>query len=155
MNKFKFYEITKDIFELPDDKYYKAHCISADYKLGAGIAKLFDQKYDIKRRLFSLEEEREFPDCIIVDNVFNLVTKINYWDKPTYSTIKVAIRLFKDLVEKHSIRDIAIPLLGCGLDKLDWEIVRKIIHEEFKDTDCTMIVCHNPKQYKRRKEVQY
>ena len=63
--------------------------------------------------------------------------------------------IFKDLVEKHSIRDIAIPLLGCGLDKLDWEIVRKIIHEEFKDTDCTMIVCHNPKQYKRRKEVQY
>lgn len=145
MQKFKFSEITKDIFELSDEKYYKAHCISADYAMGAGIAKKFDKKYNIKERLINLDEEREFPDCIMIDNVFNLVTKLHYWDKPTYSSLKKSIRIFRDLVEAHSIRHLAMPLIGCGLDKLNWDIVRSIIIEEFKNTDCEIIVCHYPK----------
>jgi len=36
---------------------------------------------------------------------------------------------------------LAIPLLGCGLDKLKWEKVSKMIQEVFQDDDLTIIVC--------------
>lgn len=144
MNKFNFYEIQKDIFEISDKDYYKAHCISADYKLGAGIAKEFDKRYNLRNRLLAQEEEREFPDCIIIDNIFNIVTKLHYYDKPTYKNFRLAISIFKDLVEKHSIRHIAMPTIGYGLDRLEWTKVRKILINELKYLDCEILVCHYP-----------
>ena len=35
-------EVTQDLFTVPQG-YYLAHCISGDYALGAGIAKVFDE----------------------------------------------------------------------------------------------------------------
>lgn len=38
-------EVNKDLFTVSKD-YALAHCISADFKLGAGIAKEFDKRFD-------------------------------------------------------------------------------------------------------------
>ena len=35
----------KDLFTMPQG-YYLAHCISADFALGAGIAKVFDKRVE-------------------------------------------------------------------------------------------------------------
>ena len=42
----------KDLFTVPQG-YYLAHCISADFALGAGIAKVFDEVYNMRFKLFS------------------------------------------------------------------------------------------------------
>lgn len=34
-------------------EYYLAHCISGDYALGAGIAKIFNKVYDMKNKLLN------------------------------------------------------------------------------------------------------
>ena len=34
-----------------------------------------------------------------------------------------------------------MPLIGCGLDKLKWGKVRKIIIDTFNDTDIEILVC--------------
>lgn len=39
-------EEKRDLFTV-DDSYYLAHCISADFKLGAGIAVEFDRHFDL------------------------------------------------------------------------------------------------------------
>lgn len=39
-----------NVFLAPDN-YYLAHCISADYALGKGIAKEFDVVYNMRKRL--------------------------------------------------------------------------------------------------------
>ena len=44
-------EIKKDLFTMPND-YALAHCISADFALGAGIAKEFDKRFNCRKRLF-------------------------------------------------------------------------------------------------------
>ena len=36
---------------------------------------------------------------------------------------------------------IAIPKLGCGLDKLEWDKVKKLIENIFSDIDIKIIVC--------------
>ena len=43
-------EEKRDLFDVSED-YYLAHCISADFALGAGIAKEFNKRYKSKTTL--------------------------------------------------------------------------------------------------------
>lgn len=45
-----FTEKNMDLFSVPND-YYLAHCISADFALGAGIAVEFNKRFDMRRKL--------------------------------------------------------------------------------------------------------
>lgn len=141
----------RDLFSVSDD-YYLAHCISADFKLGAGIAVQFDKKYDCRNRLFELfpESRVSYWDklqdrfkgmCVVTDPVYNLITKRNYWDKPTLITIKNALSWMKEDCEIRSVKKVAMPMIGCGLDRLKWEDVSKIIKEVFEDVDIEILVC--------------
>lgn len=46
-----YMEMTGDLFAVPQG-YYLAHCISGDFSLGAGIAKQFDEVYNMRFKLF-------------------------------------------------------------------------------------------------------
>ena len=45
-----FREISGNLFDAPKD-FYLAHCISGDYALGAGIAKEFVARQNMKNKL--------------------------------------------------------------------------------------------------------
>jgi hypothetical protein len=34
-----------------------------------------------------------------------------------------------------------MPIIGCGLDRLQWDKVSEIIKDVFKDTDIEILVC--------------
>ena len=42
---------------------------------------------------------------------------------------------------QNSIKKVAMPVIGCGLDKLEWYKVSGIIKEVFADTDIEILVC--------------
>jgi hypothetical protein len=123
-----------------EDKYYLAHCISADYKLGAGIAVQFEERFKL-RNVLNKVGSHMYPDCILIGRVFNLVTKANYWNKPTYGTLTGSLVQMKDQVIKNKVKFLAMPAIGCGLDKLEWSEVRDIIKETFKDLDIEILIC--------------
>ena len=141
-----FNEVQKDLFTVPQG-YYLAHCISGDYALGAGIAKAFDQVYNMR---FKLHRDYAIPDgekyanvgrALLVDNVFNLVTKQRCFHKPTYDTLYETLVDMKEQCENFDIEKIAMPLIGCGLDRLDWEQVKDVIEDVFGETDIEILVC--------------
>lgn len=74
--------------------------------------------------------------------IYYLITKEYSYHKPTYNSLTVAIKKLRDCVVKHGVKKLAIPRIGCGLDKLDWIIVRDIIKHTFKDVGCMIKVCH-------------
>lgn len=129
-----------NLFEL-DDKYALVHCISLDCEMGKGIAVEFDKRFRgmksfLKTRISSYDIQ--YPKTIPCFSskklrVFNLITKEKYWHKPTYYTITECIKEMKDICERHDIQYLAMPKIGCGLDRLQWDKVREIIKEEFKD----------------------
>ena len=131
-----------DLFNAPQG-YYLAHCISADFSLGAGIAKTFDEQYNMKFKLY-----RDYGDdganyvgqALLVDNVFNLVTKKHYYDEPTYETLCAALRDMKQFCETIDVSKLAMPRIGCGLDKLDWDFVKDYIEDTFYDTDIEIVI---------------
>jgi hypothetical protein len=141
-------EEKRDLFSVPKE-YYLAHCISADFGMGRGIVVEFNKRFDMKRTLQS-----KYPDyinewhrrkwsfnCILEDKVFNLITKERYFHKPTYDSLYGALNLMKFISIQKGITKIAMPLIGCGLDRLQWDKVSEIIKEIFKDTDIEILVC--------------
>ena len=42
----------------------------------------------------------------------------------------------------NKIKYVAMPKIGCGLDRLQWGKVREIINETFKDLDIEILVCY-------------
>lgn len=133
-----------NLFEVPEDFVF-AHCISADFALGAGIAIEFNKRFDMKKKLkenFQGAQLDWIGDALRIDNVYNLVTKFRYYQKPTYYTLSCSVESLKLQMELAGEHKLAIPKIGCGLDKLSWGKVKRIIEETFNETDVHIIVCY-------------
>lgn len=150
------------LFEAPE-KYYLAHCISADFALGKGIAAEFSKRFNTRQRLRQEHpnycdwfiRQRMLGDCLVVDRTINLVTKIHCYDKPTLISLSSALMRCKSLCLEFGIQYIAMPKIGCGLDRLKWDDVKPLISQIFADTDIKIIVCVPADSGKRVYRVRY
>lgn len=132
----------RDLFAMPQG-YYLAHCISADFTLGAGIAKAFDSAYNMRFKLFRAYDDYEYHggDALLIDNVFNLVTKDNRYSKPTYESVREALEMMKEYLDFLGANKLAMPKIGSGRDRLEWKQVYDIICEVFEDMDIEIVIC--------------
>ena len=132
----------KDLFTM-DQGYYLAHCISADFALGAGIAKAFDSVYNMRFKLFRHYPDYEYHggDALLINNTFNLVTKKKCWHKPTYESLREALEMMKELMEFEHVNKLAMPKIASGLDRLNWDYVYDIICDVFNDTNVEIVIC--------------
>lgn len=137
----------KDLF-IVDEEYVIAHCISLDCAMGKGIALEFDRRFPKMKPIMIKYIENNntyFPNCLgyigYPRTIFNLITKEYYYDKPTLYSLQNALYILKQHLNNLSITKLAIPKIGCGLDRLDWEDVQEVIEEVFKDTDVEILVC--------------
>lgn len=132
-----------DLFQTPRE-YYLAHCISADFALGAGIAKQFDRVYNMRfklnNRYGNTPQKERIGQAYLVENVFNLVTKEWYYNKPTYETLTKCFEEMRAVIIQLNITKLAIPKIGCGLDRLQWSVVEQIIKGVFTDLDIEIVV---------------
>ena len=135
----------RDLFTVPKG-YTLCHCISADFALGAGIAKKFTE-LGVREDLFSKYGGWEWQDegaCLYTtatawNGEFNLITKNKYYHKPTIISLGQALCAMRD----HLIGGdkIAMPKIGCGLDRLKWEDVEQMLHNVFDSRDVEILVC--------------
>ena len=130
------------------------HCFFPIFFMGAGIAKRF-------KRLHSQMKDQAFT-TLTPGSVFAyydlysrrwisiLVTKQKYFHKPFFDSRKNSPILMRNHAEAHCVKNIRLPDLGCGLDKLQSPILHKILHEVFQQTDVSITVCiRNDKVTKR------
>lgn len=141
-------EEVRDLFSVPDN-YYLAHCISADFGMGRGIVIEFNKRFNMKRNLQSKYPDyvnewhsRGYKgDCILEGRVLNLITKERYFSKPTYQSMRSALMVMKSICEENCIVKIAMPIIGCGLDRLQWDKVSEIIKDVFGNSEIEILVC--------------
>ncbi len=135
-------EEKRDLFKVSTE-YYLAQCISADFDMGKGIVVEFNHRFRLKSRITENYPEYQWhgPDCIVIDRVFNLITKKQYWGKPTLQSLTEAVEKMKAYAIQHDVKKIAMPILGCGLDRLNWNDVSRMIQQVFQDTDIEILVC--------------
>lgn len=134
-------EIKGDLFT--NSKNSKAHCVSEDLKMGAGIAVIFKKKYNRIQELLS--QKKKVGDVAFLkyeDNIyiFNLITKSKFNHKPTMSDMKKSLDELAKLCLRYNVKNLDMPKIGCGLDKLNWTYVKQSIIDSFKDIDIEITI---------------
>ena len=81
-------------------------------------------------------------DCILEGRVLNLITKERYYMKPTIITLRIALEKMKLICFAYDIKKLAMPRIGCGLDRLRWDDVKKNLEDIFANTDIEILVCN-------------
>lgn len=142
----QYIEKYADLFNIDDPDVWFVQCISADFACGKGIAIEFNKRFSTKQELLKYYR----PDvwngkgyCLVTSHVLNLVTKAKYYMKPSEKTMRTALKELRNIVITYGIKSIAMPKIGCGLDRMDWEVVRSFIQELFGDIDdLNITVCY-------------
>lgn len=123
-----------DLFTCSEDESL-AHCVSADLRMGKGIAVSFKNKFGGIPEL--KEQNQKTGGCAVLKRdsryIYYLVTKDKYFLKPTYKTLQQSLETMKNHCIQREVSKISMPKIGCGLDKLQWDRVKDIIEETFSD----------------------
>lgn len=152
----RYKAIRHDLFSLPSD-YVLAHCISQDAKMGAGIARTIRDKWDIYHvaELGRMKVLDVGTSLLQQDGgpypVFHMITKEKYWHKPTRDNFNKALKDMSEQVKRKGIKKLGMPLIGSGLDQLDWNETDKVIRETFKHIPVDIVVCVLPDSKKEEK----
>lgn len=119
-------ELNGDLFEY---KGCLVHCVSKDFRMGKGIALSFKNKYGRVDELLRQNKKVGEIAYLQVENnrIYYLITKEYYWQKPTLKSLKECLYNLLSDCQSNNIKDLAMPKIGCGLDKLNWDSVKKMI----------------------------
>ncbi|MCD1431043.1 DDE-type integrase/transposase/recombinase [Klebsiella pneumoniae] len=138
-------EEARDLFEVPQE-YSLVHCVAQDLKMSRGIAAEFRKRYGRLRelqkqnprvgRVLRIHDHQQSPRSF-----FYLVTKSASDQKPTYKDVWKALNELKAVVLFLGIKKLAMPKIGCGIDGLDWRIVRSMLEVLFRSTTVEILVC--------------
>lgn len=161
--QFEIKEVKGNLFELdkcelfmgttPQD-YVLAHCIASDFGMFGGIAKEFVMRKDMKRKLIQWAEEEGISEdtvggthqalvgkSIFIQDTYNMVTKPSTAYPPHgYASLYQCLEDVRAQMLQNNQNFLAIPRIGCGIDGLDWDNVRMVLTEAFKDTPIKVLV---------------
>jgi O-acetyl-ADP-ribose deacetylase (regulator of RNase III) len=131
--------IQGDLFSAPAH-FSLAHCVSRDLKMGKGIATLFKQRFGRVPELRS--QNRSIGQCAYLvlpgKCIFYLITKEKYYELPIYEALKSSLEDMEKTCRELNITHIAMPKIGCGLDRLSWNIVHEILSSTFPSSTYTI-----------------
>ena len=137
----KFTEVKADLFTC-DKGTSMAHCVSADFHMSAGIATEFKKRFGHVGDL--LDQNKTIGEVAVLKDgeryVLYMVTKERYYMKPTMENFEKTVTSLRNTCSENKIRNLAIPRIGCGLDKLDWDTVKECLIKTFDKDDITISV---------------
>ena len=148
--KTKFFESLMKMAIFYESKESLAHCISSDFKMSAGIARSFERKIPYK-----FPESTNSPLFVqqIEDRFFyHLVTKKRFFQKPTYDSLQQSLEAMTNNANKYKVTQISMPKAGCGLDRLEWYKVERLIKEICAQSNLTITVYDQSKEEQSQKQ---
>lgn len=136
---FKF--VKGDLFSVESD-FALAHCVSEDFKMSKGIATEFKKRFGKVDEL--LKQNVQTGGCAFIQHenryVFYLVTKKFFHFKPYYSAVEKSLKELCKQCTKLNVTKLAMPMIGTGLDQLEWPIVSKMIDDIFSRSNIHLVI---------------
>ena len=145
----RYFEEKRDITTVDTAGVIIDHCIAADLAWGSGIAPviirdMYNAQMQCRYKCSNnpngfasdLQPGMAMPVCTEKGTFVNLITKTHSWDKPTYLTLTKSLKMFRQYLAMNFAgpKCIVMPKIGCGLDRLEWEVVSEIIKGVFLET---------------------
>ncbi|XP_055842107.1 ADP-ribose glycohydrolase OARD1-like [Episyrphus balteatus] len=140
-SKLKLSEVEGDLFSAPEE-YSLAHCVGADFAMGAGIAVKFRQTYGQVEELLA-QKISSGGVAVLKDKnrfIYYLVTKPASYGSPTYDSLRSSLSQMKEHMKLNKVQKLAIPRIGCGIDGLEWDKVSAELHTVFGDEEVEIVV---------------
>ena len=72
--------------------------------------------------------------------IYNLVTKEKYHEKPTMTDLRKSLLQMRKHMQEKGVEGVAMPRIGCGLDLLDWQRVRRLLEEVFENSCINIVI---------------
>ena len=115
--------LQRDLFR--DKHAIFGHCVSSDLAMSAGIATQFVRLYPELEK--SGPNYRNLQEGSLIAHfssqngnwIYNLLTKNRHYDKPTYYKLRKSLCRMKSHMVTYGIKEINLPQIGCGRDKLE------------------------------------
>ncbi|KAJ8971025.1 hypothetical protein NQ317_001901 [Molorchus minor] len=137
-------EEQRDLFQVPA-KFALAHCVAQDLQMSRGIAAAFKEKFgnvdELRRQRPEVGDVLQLGGDETSRRVFYLVTKHLSRDKPTYENVWESLISLRGALLSQEVTHLAIPKLSCGLDGLNWRVVRNMLEVLFQFTGIEVLVC--------------
>ena len=120
--------------------------------MSAGIARSFKRKFpyifleSTNSPLFVQQVDDRF--------IYHLVTKKRFFQKPTYDSLRQSIEAMTKHANKHKVTEISMPKAGCGLDRLEWYKVERLIREICAVSNFTITVYDQNKDKQSQKQTE-
>ena len=113
-----------------------AHCISADAKMSKGFAETICRRVIVlqeyyRRAKTTIGSALPYWDPESNNFIYNLVTKSNFFEKPTLDNLRISLENMRRHALVNNVTKISMPKFGCGLDRLQWTDVFKLIRDTF------------------------
>ena len=147
----KYEEIRADVTQFP----VICHCISVDCAMGAGVVVPIKKKFPMLKincELYAVSNKKTTLGSAFryeqnQEVCYNMFTKTrvrqNYstMGDAYYGNLENALEHVRDQMMEHKETHLWMPKIGSGLDRGNWETIKKIILRVFQDTDITITVC--------------
>ena len=121
------------------------HCISTDAQMSKRFAQFLSERVPRSRRTcrrtnFLRDQVFPFWDSFSRRYIYDLVTKGKYSYKPDLQTLATTLQKTQAHATIHGVLTKAIPKIGCGLDKMNWQDVVKLLRNIFAYSDIQTVV---------------
>ena len=136
-----------NLFESKDSL---ARCISSDFEMSAGIARSFKCKFP-----YNFPESTNSPHFVqkVEDRFISYsVTNKRFFQKPTYDSLRQSLEAMTNHANKHNVTQISMPKAVCGLDRLEWYKVERLIKEICSQSFLTITVYDQSKEEQSQKQ---
>ncbi|KAJ8979571.1 hypothetical protein NQ317_019146 [Molorchus minor] len=142
-------EEQRDLFQVPAE-FALAHCVAQDLQMSRGIAAAFKEKFgnvdELRRQRPEVGDVLQLGGNETSRRVFYLVTKHLSRDKPTYENVWESLISLRGALLSQEVTHLAIPKLSCGLDGLNWRVVRNMLEVLFQFTGIEVLEYQSPKE---------
>ncbi|KAG5891944.1 hypothetical protein JTB14_002220 [Gonioctena quinquepunctata] len=110
--------------------------------MSRGIAAVFSKKFG---QLQTLREQNPEVGGVLQlkkgqRNIYYLVTKRHSQDKPSYEDVWKSLTKLRDTMVDQNLADLAIPKLSCGIDGLDWRVIRSMLEAIFRSSGVRILI---------------
>lgn len=115
--------------------------------MNKGIALQFKNKFNNSENLKNQCKNITELAHLKLDNqwILYLITKNNFYNKPTYSDIFKTLKNTKIFCVENKIKTLALPKICSGLDKKQWNVISRMIQFIFHNTNTKIRIYSLPK----------
>jgi O-acetyl-ADP-ribose deacetylase (regulator of RNase III) len=141
-------EIKGDLIELAKAGQFDviAHGCNCHNTMGAGIAKQIKKEFNGAYVIDQYTKKGDYNKLgnftkVYQNNVwiYNCYTQYNFGTEKVQLDYESLILCLRKINKENYRKTIGLPKIGCGLAGGDWNIVKKIIENELKDMDVTIV----------------